>query len=127
MTLSPDELNEQQLTAMSPDEFDTLPFGVIKLDTEGRVVLFNAVEQRLAKRSVDATLGKDFFADIAPCADVRDFRGRLRALHEAGKRTETFDFVFRFPWGAREVRIRLWIGRDGSDWIFVTPLQSTIA
>ncbi|MCA9716766.1 MAG: PAS domain-containing protein [Myxococcales bacterium] len=119
-------LNDEQLAAMTPHEFDALPYGVIKLDGRGRVTLFNAVEQRLAKRAANATIGKDFFRDVAPCADVQAFRGRLDALRDAGQNTETFDFVFTFPWGTREVRIRLWIATDGASWIFVTPLTPAL-
>jgi len=94
---------------------------VIKLDPEGRVVLYNATEASIARRAPEKTLDQLFFEDVAPCTDVKDFRGRLNELLATGRRTETFDFLFKFPWGTRQVRIRFWIGQDKHCWVFVTP------
>jgi photoactive yellow protein len=119
-----DSLTGERLRAMPPDEFDRLPFGAIKLDAEGRVLAYNAAEAALARRATQATLGRRFFEEIAPCTNVAGFRGRLDALVErGGESTERFDFKFLFPWGSRDVRIRLMVLRDGSRWVFVTALN----
>jgi photoactive yellow protein len=122
--LDADSLTGPRLRAMSPEEFDRLPFGAIKLDAEGRVAGYNAAEAALARRSIQATLGRRFFEEIAPCTNVEGFRGRLDALVARGEEaTERFDFRFLFPWGARDVRIRLMVLRDGTRWVFVTALN----
>lgn len=109
---------------MSAEEFDRLPFGAIKLDEEGRVVAYNAAEAALARRATKSTLGRRFFEEIAPCTNVEGFRGRLDALVARGEEaTECFDFRFLFPWGVREVRIRLMVLRGGGRWVFVTALK----
>lgn len=122
--LDAEALTGERLRAMSAEEFDRLPFGAIKLDAEGRVVTYNAAEASLARRATHSTLGRRFFEEIAPCANVSGFRGRLDALVARGEdATERFDFKFHFPWGARDVRIRLMVLRDGARWVFVTALN----
>lgn len=117
-------MTEERLRTMTSEEFDSLPFGVIKLNDEGRVVAYNAAEARIAHRTQQATMGKLFFEEVAPCTNVAGFRGRLDALIQVGAGTESFDFKFLFSWGTRGVRIRLMVLRDGSRWVFVTTLQA---
>jgi photoactive yellow protein len=125
--LDADSLTGERLLRMAPEEFDRLPFGAIKLDLEGRVVAYNSAEAALARRVQQSTLGKRFFEEIAPCTNVAGFRGRLDALVARGTEgTESFDFKFLFPWGARDVRIRLMVLRDGARWVFVTALNRVI-
>lgn len=116
-------MTEERLREMTSSEFDALPFGAIKLNAEGRVVAYNATEALLAQRTQQATVGKLFFEQVAPCTNVAGFRGRLDALIRSGNGTESFDFKFLFPWGTRGVRIRLMVLKDGSRWVFVTALQ----
>ena len=120
--LDAESLTEERLRNLTADEFDALPFGAIKLDAEGRVMGYNAVEANLARRSQQATVGRRFFEDIAPCTNVAGFRGKLDALIAQGRGTESFDFRFLFSWGTRDVRIRLMVLQDGSRWVFVTAL-----
>ncbi|HEX8699410.1 MAG TPA: PAS domain-containing protein [Myxococcaceae bacterium] len=121
--LNAEALTEERLHQLTPDEFDALPFGAVRLDAEGRVTGYNAVEASLARRSQHSTLGRLFFEEIAPCTNVAAFRGRLDALVQRGQGTESFDFRFLFPWGTRDVRIRLMVVRDGTRWVFVTALH----
>ena len=52
----------------SPDEeLDDTPFGIVGLDAAGIVVLFNAVESRLAGLRPERVLGRPFFDEVAPC------------------------------------------------------------
>ncbi len=122
LVLSAESLSEERLSRLSPEEFDALPFGAIKLDAQGQVLAYNAAESAFSRRTAPSVLGRRFFEDIAPCTNVADFRGRFDALVERGRGTESFDFQFRFRWGTRHVRIRLMLLGDGSRWVFVTSL-----
>jgi photoactive yellow protein len=84
---------------LSPAELDTLPYGLITLDAEGRVLHYNDTESRLVGLPKERVLGKSFFRDVAPCTRIRDFEGRfLELARDPGRvRVQTFDFVFRFP------------------------------
>lgn len=105
--------------------FDALPFGSIKLDAMNRVVLYNAFEAQLAHRSSASTIGKFFFRDIAPCTDNKMFRGRLEELLAGSEKRARFDYLFRFPWGLRNVRIQFWVPSFAERWIFVIPEEAT--
>jgi len=121
--LDAESLTEERLRHLTADEFDALPFGAIKPDAEGRAAGYNAVEASLARRSQQSTMGRRCFEEIAPCTNVVGFRGKLDALVQQGRGTESFDFRFLFPWGTRNVRIRLMVLEDGTRWVFVTALQ----
>jgi photoactive yellow protein len=118
-----EELDPSLLKDLTREEYDALPFGVIHLDSDCRVVTYNAAEALLAKREVHEVVGKHFFTEVAPCMNVAGFSERLAALAAAGGGTEMSDFTFRFPWGQRRVRIRLVVSpATASTWLLVTPV-----
>ncbi|ADO74171.1 PAS domain-containing protein [Stigmatella aurantiaca] len=124
--LEAESLTEDRLGQLSPEEFDALPFGAIKLDAEGRVLIYNAAESAFSRRKPVSVLGRRFFEEVAPCTNVASFRGRFDTLVERGHGTESFDFQFRFRWGTRNVRIRLMVLGDGSRWVFVTAVLTAL-
>jgi photoactive yellow protein len=88
-------------------DLDELPFGVVVLDAEATVVAYNLAESTLARRARNATLGKNFFSDVAPCASVRAFRGRFDAFLQGERRLgERFHFRFRFSWATVPVVVQ---------------------
>ena len=116
-----------ELGSMTNADFDTLPFGAIQLDREGNVLLYNKAEEQLSGRKRVDVVGRNFFTDVAPCTRVRRFLGAFQVGIERRELNEVFDFTFRFPEAAREVRIRMIYSdapRPGV-WIFVTPLPSS--
>lgn len=95
------------LGRMTPELLDSLPFGVVTLDANGRVVGYNDTESRMAGLPRDMVIGRNFFTDVAPCARVREFEGRFRDFASGRSRLalETFEFVFHFRAGAQRVVI----------------------
>lgn len=95
------------VSRLSPAELDTLPYGLICLDAQGRVVHYNDTESRLAQLPRDRVIGKSFFGEVAPCARVREFEGQfLELVRDPGRvRVRTFDFVFRFRHSEQHVTI----------------------
>ena len=105
---------------MSPRDLDGLPFGVIKLDRDGVVVAYNESEARLARRRPEEVIGKNFFTEVAPCTNVKEFAERFREGVARGSVRRTFPFVFTFP--SRPVNVMVTISYDAPDphgWIFV--------
>ena len=92
---------------LTPSELDALPYGLITLDSEGRVLHYNDTESRMVGLPKEQVLGRSFFQEVAPCARVREFEGRFRDLvrDPLGVRVQTFDFVFRFPRQEQQVTI----------------------
>ena len=63
------------LYTLSPAELDQFQFGVIELSDSGYVRTYNEYESNLAQRKKEDVLGKDFFAEIAPCTNTPVFSG----------------------------------------------------
>jgi photoactive yellow protein len=78
--------------AMSQEELDALPFGVVKIDSSGQILGFNRTEGEISQVDMGAYLRHDFFRDLAPCMDVPAFRG----LFEQGVRDGHVRFAFEF-------------------------------
>jgi len=92
---------------LSPAELDALPYGLICLDAEGRVVHYNDTESRMARLPKGKVIGRNFFTDVAPCTRVREFEGQFRELvrDPSRIRVRSFDFVFRFLHSEQNVTI----------------------
>lgn len=97
------------VSRLGPDELDELPYGLICLDAQGRVVHYNDTESRLAKLPKDRVIGRNFFSEVAPCTRVREFEGQFYELvrDPARLRVRSFDFIFRFRHSEQHVTIVL--------------------
>ena len=95
------------LSALSAAEIDALPFGYIGVSPDGTIRKYNRYEADLARKDPQQVLGRNFFREVAPCTQVREFEGRFRELVDgaAAGPTLTFDFEFRFRHGTQKVRI----------------------
>jgi photoactive yellow protein len=106
-------IDVEDVVGMTAEQADALPWGRIRLRGTGEIEQFNLAESRLAGRQPAEVIGKHFFRDVAPCARVVEFEGRLQAMrarHESGH-AET-EFVFRFPGGAQHVSVRILYSAD---------------
>ena len=92
---------------LSPDELDKLPYGLITVDAQGRVIHYNDTESRLVGLPKERVVGRNFFGEVAPCTRVREFEGRFVELARdpSRVRVQSFDFVFRFARGEQHVSI----------------------
>lgn len=95
---------------------DSLAFGVIRLDAKGDVALYSAAERRLSGYRKE-TVGREFFAEIAPCMNDEMFRGRIDKARAAGRLDVRFSFVGDFSDRARRLDVRVVAARDGGMWI----------
>lgn len=89
----------QQITTgipgLSIDALNKLPFGVIHLNRDGTILSFNEAEERSSGRTKDNMIGRNFF-EVAPCADIKEFRGRFEEFLNSSNLSEQFDFVYYF-------------------------------
>jgi photoactive yellow protein len=110
----------ERIDSLAEDDFNSLPFGAIKLDSEGRILKYNLYESRLADRDPSEVIGQNFFTEVAPCTNVKEFAGRYRLGVAAGKLDTTFPYRFLFPNRAVNVVITLVLNPDKeSAWVFV--------
>lgn len=108
------------LSRMTKDELDALPYGAIRLSSYGTILSYNAAEGRLTRRTPARVLGRNFFLDVAPCTDVREFHGRFRELIR-GEGSLLYEFAFEFPFDP-PVRVSVTFLRDRADdtaWVLI--------
>ncbi len=102
-------------------DLDSLPFGAIQLDHEGNIRRYNATEGELSGRDPAEVLGRNFFTEVAPCTDVREFAGRFREGVVRGDLDAVFPYHFDFRMTPTDVWVRLFYSRTTrSGWVFVS-------
>ena len=105
--------------AMSTEQRDLLPFGVIGLDLKGMTRAYNKTEARRSGYKSRPALERDFFVTIAPCMNNSYFKGRIDDARRAGKLDIRFTFVGDFNDSERELTVRVQAAADGGTWIFI--------
>lgn len=98
----------EDLCLAEEDLLDRLPFGVVRMRGNGKIISYNEEEARHSRLAPEAVIGRNFFGEVAPCTRVRELAGHLEQM-QLGRRScrEEVAFVFRFPHGAMLVRIVL--------------------
>ena len=105
---------------------DLLPYGIIVVDEEGRVLYYNAREEEIADRRRENVLGRNFFSQVAPCTQVREFYGRFKETMERAGLVADFHFHFPFPGRPRDVEITLTsFQKDGSNLCLISVSDVT--
>lgn len=109
-----------ELSQMSREQLDELPYGVIEVAADGTILKYNAGESELSGRKPEKVIGKNFFTDVAPCTDVKEFHGRFLDLVEHRAVNHEFEFVFSFPDKPVAVNITmLFEQKENSVWLMV--------
>jgi photoactive yellow protein len=114
----------RQIEALSPDERDDLPYGVIKLDAKGVVQVYSNSEARLSGRKKRPTVGLDFFAEVAPCMATPEMRGRVEAAAARGAVDIEIGWIGDFDDPHGEIQIRVQSSADGGLWLFMNRTEA---
>jgi photoactive yellow protein len=110
----------ERIQGLGESQLDLLPFGAIRLDREGTILSYNRTEAELAGRKKESVLGKNFFTDVAPCANVQEFAGKFREGVEAGSLHTVFPYIFDYQMDPRNVWVTLFYSREtDTTWVFV--------
>ena len=83
-----------RLREMSERELDGMPFGVIKLDRDGKILAFNTAESELSGFAPADVIGRNFFQDVAPCTRTRKFFGAFQNGVAKGQLKASFEYRF---------------------------------
>lgn len=94
----------ETLGALDAAVLDALPFGVVGLDGENVVEIYNAHEARSSGLSRERVVGRHFFFDVAPCMNNYLVAERLE---EAAPVDVTLPYVLTFRMRPTPVRLRL--------------------
>ena len=109
-----------EVDGLNSVQLDALPFGAIALDRHGKILQFNEYEANLSNRRAPDTIGRNFFQDVAPCTNVREFYGRFQQGIKQGELNVSFDYRFAFKQGPRDVRVTLFYSQPTETvWVFV--------
>jgi photoactive yellow protein len=116
---------QRTIRSVSEQELDALPYGVVQLDAHGVILRYNAFEAGLSGLSKKKVLGKNFFTQVAPCTDLKEFHGRFREGVAAGELHCTFRYHFAFRKNPRDVTVTLFFNPvDKTGWVLVQPSES---
>lgn len=121
--MSAEESIYQRIETLSPSELDALPFGIIRLDAQGTVLHYNTYEEQLAQLSKDEVVGRNFFREVAPCTDVKEFHGRFLEGVAARQLDVKFRYHFPFKGRPRDVLVTLFYSAaTESVFVLVQPI-----
>ncbi len=100
-----------RLDALTEEQVDLLPYGVIGLDKDNIVEVYNTVEARLACLSADSVKGTHFFELTAQCMNNCMVAQRFE---DEAELDSVIDFVLTFRMRPTAVRLRLMQGAAAS-------------
>lgn len=117
--LGPEDMD--RLRRMSDQQLDSLPFGAIRVDEEGRIRAFNTYEAQAAHLSPQTVVGMSIY-DVAPCLAVKEFLEAVARVKQGERVDESLRFVF--PRGGNAlavVTVRLFFDAAlGNTWVFIS-------
>jgi photoactive yellow protein len=110
------------IDSLDQEQLDSLPFGAIQLDQQGTILRFNRYESDLSRIQQSKAIGRNFFTEIAPCTNVREFHGRFLQGAARGNLCETFQYHFPFKFKPRDVMVTLFYSKTtATTWVFIRP------
>jgi photoactive yellow protein len=92
-------------TQGSPSQ--TIPFGLFELDPAGIVIRYSPAAERNDPVLQQNILGRDFFTEIAPVEQVKDFRDRFHVFMAHGESVQKFTSTLSLDHGQIRVQILL--------------------
>ena len=108
------------LPTLSCEQLDALPLGVIQLADDGRVVQYNATEQRFSGYSRKDVVGKNFFGEIAPCTNNTLVYGHFKRGVANGEMDTRLMYTFSYRMELVNVTLHLYRDRDsGTNWLLI--------
>jgi len=108
-----------ELAKLTPEQLDALPYGVIELSADGTILSYNTGEAQISGRKPDKVIGRNFFTEVAPCTDVREFYGRFLDLIEHRAINHEFEFTFSFAVPVQVFITMLYEQHENTVWVMV--------
>lgn len=111
-------------------ELDSLPFGLIKLDTEGKVLEYNMTESAMTGRDPSQVLHRNFFTDVAPCTKTPEFYGKFVEGVQSKFLNTVFEYCFDHEMAPITVKVHMVMmkGIDSSHvWLIIKRIAAPSA
>jgi photoactive yellow protein len=113
-----------RLNTLKTQDIDTLGFGAIKLDKQGKILAYNAYESKLTGVKPGDAIGRNFFTEVAPCTNVREFGGAFREGVAKGEMSRIFRYTFDYNMTPTKVTVTLHFDKkEGVAWVFVRKFE----
>ncbi|MYL24451.1 photoactive yellow protein [Vreelandella massiliensis] len=114
---------ENSLASMDDKKLDELAFGAIQLDKDGKILQYNAAEGGITGRDPKSVIGKNFFKEVAPCTQGKEFEGRFKEGVKSGDLNTMFEYVFDYQMQPTKVKVHMKKAISGDTyWVFVKRL-----
>lgn len=114
---------ENKLASMDKGQLDDVAFGAIQLDANGKIIQYNAAEGDITGRDPQAVVGKNFFTDVAPCTNSKEFKGKFDEGVKNGDLNTMFEYTFDYEMQPTKVKVHMKKALSGdSYWVFVKRL-----
>jgi photoactive yellow protein len=92
-----------RLPVLADEALDALPYGVVELDHQGKVLRYNAVESQYSGLPRERVIGRHFFHHVAPCTDNRIVAKR----YSVAALDETIQYTFSLRMKPVPVMLRM--------------------
>ena len=104
-----------RLDQCSPEELDSLDFGVIGFGADTNVALYNTFESQAAGLSQQRVIGQPLFTNVAPCLNNFMVAQRFEDAQDDGSTLDdTIDYVLTLRMRPVKVALRLLASPAGS-------------
>lgn len=101
------------LETHSEETFDSLPFGVVKMNQEGTITAYSAALSALAGISKENAVGKNFFTQVAPCTN----NFMVAEKYKMDSLDESMPYMFTYVTKPTPVLLRLLKGNKGYQYL----------
>jgi photoactive yellow protein len=101
------------LDAHNEAAYDSLPFGVVKMDHNGVVTDYSKGQSTLSGVAKENAKGKHFFTQVAPCTN----NFMIAEKYTADSLDETIPYMFTYITKPMPVDLRLIKGSSGSQYL----------
>lgn len=114
---------ENKLASMNDSQLNDVAFGAIQLDGKGKIIQYNAAEGDITGRDPSKVIGKNFFTEVAPCTDSKEFKGKFDEGVKTGNLNTMFEYTFDYEMKPTKVKVHMKKALSGdSYWVFVKRL-----
>ncbi|MGM0480537.1 MAG: photoactive yellow protein [Pseudomonadota bacterium] len=114
---------ENKLASMDDSQLNDVAFGAIQLDDKGKIIQYNAAEGDITGRDPSTVIGKNFFTEVAPCTDSKEFKGKFDEGVKTGNLNTMFEYTFDYEMKPTKVKVHMKKALSGdSYWVFVKRL-----
>ncbi|MCC5854828.1 MAG: photoactive yellow protein [Idiomarina sp.] len=114
---------ENKLAKMNSGQLDSVAFGAIELDAQGKILKYNAAEGDITGRDPASVIGKNFFRDVAPCTNSTEFKGRFDEGVKNNNLNTMFEYTFDYEMKPTKVKVHMKKAIVGDAyWVFVKRL-----